>query len=361
MATKPRRPRGEGSIYWDENRQRFIAEITIGYTPAGKRIVRKGSGKTETAARAKLKELVRDHDDGLAIAPPNFTVGDAVTDWLAFGLNGRSTNTRSNYRNLAETHIIGQIGARKLRDLNASDVERWLANRAKLLSNRTLRLLHSILNRALKRAMARDKVKRNVVELCDVPSGLSGRRSKSLTLDQAKAVLEASEQSRLHAYIVVSLLTGARTEELRALTWEHVDLDGRPDERPPVPPSIEVWHSVRGTGDTKTPKSRRTLALPSRCVEAFKSQRRQQAEDRTAAGKDWQDTGLAFTSKTGALLDAANVRRALRRVAELAGLDPTQWAPRELRHSFVSLLSDSGMRLEDIADLCGHCRHDGHG
>ena len=127
MATKPRRPRGEGSIYWDENRQRFIAEITIGYTPAGKRIVRKGSGKTETAARAKLKELVRDHDDGLAIAPPNFTVGDAVTDWLAFGLNGRSTNTRSNYRNLAETHIIGQIGARKLRDLNASDVERWLA------------------------------------------------------------------------------------------------------------------------------------------------------------------------------------------------------------------------------------------
>ena len=70
--------------------------------------------------------------------------------------------------------------------------------------------------------------------------------------------------------------------------------------------------------------------------------------------KTGRDTGLAFTSKTGAPLDAANVRRALRRVAELAGLDPTQWAPRELRHSFVSLLSDSGMRLEDIADLCGH-------
>lgn len=32
-------------------------------------------------------------------------------------------------------------------------------------------------------------------------------------------------QMALHAYIVVSLLTGARTEELRALTWSHVDLN----------------------------------------------------------------------------------------------------------------------------------------
>ena len=30
------------------------------------------------------------------------------------------------------------------------------------------------------------------------------------------------------AYVLVSLLTGARTEELRALTWSHVDLDRQP-------------------------------------------------------------------------------------------------------------------------------------
>jgi hypothetical protein len=33
-----------------------------------------------------------------------------------------------------------------------------------------------------------------------------------------------------------------------------------------VPPSLDVWHSVRDGGDTKTRKSRRTLALPQRCV-----------------------------------------------------------------------------------------------
>ncbi len=48
------------------------------------------------------------------------------------------------------------------------------------------------------------------------------------------------------------------------------------------------------------------------------------------------------------------MRRAFRKVIEDAGLDRTAWTPRELRHSFVSVLSDSGVPLEDIADLCGH-------
>ena len=32
----------------------------------------------------------------------------------------------------------------------------------------------------------------------------------------------------------------------------------------------------------------------------------------------------------------------------------TDWVPREMRHTFVSLLSSNGMAVEDIADLVGH-------
>jgi integrase len=53
-------------------------------------------------------------------------------------------------------------------------------------------------------------------------------------------------------------------------------------------------------------------------------------------------------------VDRHNVLRAFRHVVETAALDPRRWTPRELRHSFVSLLSDSGVSLEGIADLCGH-------
>jgi integrase len=54
-------------------------------------------------------------------------------------------------------------------------------------------------------------------------------------------------------------------------------------------------------------------------------------------------------------MDAANVRRDLRRALALVpGLDPHDWTPRELRHSFVSLLSDAGVPVEQIAQLVGH-------
>lgn len=341
-----RRARGEGGLHWDESRQRWIATVTVGYTPAGKRIVRKGSGKTKTEARTKLREKIRDYEDGLALVQDGHTVADALNDWLTYGLTQQSENTKSNYTTLVRSHIISDLGARKLRDLSATDVDRWLLAKSHHLSTRTLRLLHSLLNRAVNRAMARDKVKRNVVALCAVPTGRSGRPSKSLTFDQALALLVAAEGSCLHAYIVLSLLTGARTEELRALTWARVDLAGHPDRNPPTPPAIQVWRSVRVDGDTKTKKSRRTLALPARCVSALTAHHERQ-------GRPDADC-LVFASTAGTALDRHNVLRAFRPVVAKADLDPSDWTPRELRHSFVSLLSDSGMSIEQIADLCGH-------
>jgi hypothetical protein len=99
---------------------------------------------------------------------------------------------------------------------------------------------------------------------------------------------------------------------------------------------------------------KRTLALPVRGVAALRQHREQQDRARAAAGDDWKDSSLVFTSRVGTELDAHNVRRAFRKVAKDAGLNPAEWTPRELRHSFVSLLSDGGMSIEDIADLCGH-------
>ncbi|SDL59696.1 Site-specific recombinase XerD [Nonomuraea maritima] len=347
-----RRSRGDGGLHWDDKRQRWIATASLGYDPSGKRIVKRGSGKTKTEAKNKLKEVLRDYEDGLAIAPADYTVERAVNDWLAYGLNGRDPATVKTCTILCRTHIIPGLGARKLRDLSAEDVDKWLATKAKSLSTRTLQGLHGCLNRAIKRAMARDKVKRNVVALCSVPKGKEGRPSKALTFAQAEAVLKAAESSRMYAYIVLSLLTGARTEELRALTWDHVDLDGAPDARPPVPPHVAVWRSVRAGGDTKTRKSRRTLALPKRCVDLLRRHREAQQREQ---GDAWSKGGLVFASATGKPLDAANVRRDFRNaIKDAEGVDPKEWTPRELRHSFVSLLSDNGIPIEEISRLVGH-------
>jgi integrase len=112
----------------------------------------------------------------------------------------------------------------------------------------------------------------------------------------------------MHAYIVLCLLLGVRTEEAQALRWDHVDLDGRPDADPAVPPGVAVWRSVRAHGDTKTGRSRRTLGPPRMAVDALRDHRESQQHNR-AAGDLWQDHGLVFATQIGTPLDAGDVRR----------------------------------------------------
>jgi len=139
----------------------------------------------------------------------------------------------------------------------------------------------------------------------------------------------------------LSLLAGLRTEEARALRWSHVDLDGDPAGRPTVPPHVAVWRSVRVHGETKTERSRRTLALPQFSVQALRALRETQAGERLAAGDDWQDTRLVFTTHHGAALDAGNVRKMFKRVCTEADIGDA-WTPRELQTSLVSLMSHHG-------------------
>ena len=68
-----------------------------------------------------------------------------------------------------------------------------------------------------------------------------------------------------------------------------------------------------------------------------------------------RSTGTAVSTITalGTQLDAADVRRSLRTIRRRAGLAEER-TPRELRHTFVSLLSDNGMAIEEISRLVGH-------
>ena len=380
MAT--RRRRGEDGISFehrgpcrDPHRHRncpglWRGEITLGYTGDGKRTRRKVSGQTKAAVVDKLRDLHTQLDKGITpkAGYAHYTVRQAAQDWLATGLDGRSPKTVTKNQNVLAP-ILGVIGARKLRDLTAADVRRALAAMATGYSTAAVTMGHLALKRAIRHAEANDLVSRNVAALADTPKGQDGLLSKSLTLDQAVAVIAAARTlpvtelrpglkdvrlaELMHAYITLSLLTGIRTEEARALRWAHVDLDGDPAARPPVPPHVAVWRSVRVHGETKTERSRRTLGLPAVAVQALRAWTGSQDGERLAAGDDWQDTGLVFTNHLGAALDAGNVRKMFKRICTEAGTGDG-WTPRELRTTFVSLLSHRGVSIEEIARLAGH-------
>ena len=266
--TSKRRGHGEDSIYWDESKSRYVGAVSLGHKPDGTRIRRKVSGRTKAEVRDKLRELHQEVSSGLR-PRKRYTVGDALEDWLAHGVDGLSARTVTLYRGTIVKALADELGA-------------------------------------------------------------------------------------------VSLLTGLRTEEVRALLWDHVVAWVGGQWQPVSEAGFDheqlavfVWRSDRAGGDTKTPRSRRTLALPRKCVEALREHRVRQATDRLAAGSLWQDHNLVFASTVGTPQDDHNVRRQFRVITEAAGLGTT-WVPRELRHTFVSLLSAHGVPVEAIALLAGH-------
>jgi site-specific recombinase XerD len=88
-------------------------------------------------------------------------------------------------------------------------------------------------------------------------------------------------------------------------------------------------------------------------VEALRKHRKRQAAERPQSGGKWQDHDLVFCREDGIALDCWQVCREFAVITKAAGLGQ-EWAPRELRHSFGSILSASGVRIEDISDLMGH-------
>ena len=75
---------------------------------------------------------------------------------------------------------------------------------------------------------------------------------------------------------------------------------------------------------------------------------------RCLAVKPAKSRVLVFRTQSGNALTAHNVRRDFRKILDRAELVGKEWSPREMRHSFVSLLSDSGVPIEDISRLVGH-------
>jgi integrase len=115
---------------------------------------------------------------------------------------------------------------------------------------------------------------------------------------------------------------------------------------------VHVWRSASKSGDTKTPKSKRSLVLPKRAITALKAHGKIQDREREAAGDAWHDTNLVFCHEDGTMFtsDALNYR--FSKTAQKAGIG--HWHAHEGRHTAVSIMSSNGVPIQEISDTVGH-------
>jgi integrase len=172
-----------------------------------------------------------------------------------------------------------------------------------------------------------------------------------MTAEQARKVLASGLSVWWRAYFTLALHLGLRPGELTGVRWEDVDFAGGVIR---VRKSLKRGAGGLAPGDLKTETSKRTLAMPEAVRAALTALRKEQAAERLRLGAAYQGRhDLVFRDSAGRPMSRQRMNVQLKRVCEAAGIG-SDWQPRETRHSFVSIASDSGVSIEDIADAAGH-------
>jgi integrase len=324
----------------------------------GRRITRyktvRGSKKD---AQRELRRLLSAVDDGSHVEPSRVTVAEycrsRIAQWQASG--SISALTHEGYARLCADYIGPHLGAVALQKLTVTDVEGWHNRLRSRIGARSISAAHRLLSHSLKDAVRHGLLVRNVAALESAPR-----------IDQAEVAVIPKERigelvdnlrgRDLYAVAITALFTGARRNELLALTWADVDLAAG------MVRITKALEETRANGITiKPPKSaagKRDVSLPAIVLEALRDHRREQLERRMAlgAGKP-TDNALVFGDPvTGRHRSPRNFSKAWARCATAIGFSGITF--HALRHSHASMLIRTGLDIVTISKRLGHAKAD---
>jgi len=263
------------------------------------------SGKTRRQVEEKLTKAKAERDGGLLFDTYNGALGPYLEGWLdGVVRNTVKQRTLENYAYIVRRHITPELGHVKVKDLRPDTVRSLY--REKLdsgLSNRTVRLVHTELNKALKQAVLDWVLPRNVCEAVKAPRQLK-REIHPLVPAQSAMLLEVARGDRLEALFVLAVTAGLREGELLGLRWEDVDL-----ECGAVQVRRQLARTKKDGISFTTPKrgKSRSVTLAERAAKALRNhQERQNEEQLRLSTPSSQYGNLVFTSTAGTPLDPSN-------------------------------------------------------
>ncbi len=347
MARKKERGNGDGDVWPRKNKEgKIIGYRGAYFGPDGKR--RYVSGKTKEDARKKKRQAMTDADRGFVFDAGTVTVEEYLDRWLTDSVRGTvRRSTFAQYESVVSRHIAPTLGRLKLKALTPAHLRSLYRKKLDVgLAPRTVQYIHVTLHKALKQAMMDGLIPRNVTEAVKAPQAHK-KEVKPLTSNEVKALLSAAVGDRLEALYVVAIHTGLRRSELLGLKWTDVDLDAG---------TLSVQRSLdtdRTFNPPKRNKSRRTVKLTGQAVEALKSHRARQNEERLRLGSLWEDHNLVFPNQLGKPMNADNLyHREFRPLLEKAGLSGFTF--HSLRHTCATLLLSKNVNPKIVQEMLGH-------
>lgn len=340
------RGRNEGSLSQRDN-GRWRAQVS---QDDGRRISR--DFQTKADAQAWLRQIQGELEQGFDYQGSKTLLQNYLEGWLETCRISLRPKTAYDYGMTLQKHVFPQLGQITLKELTPARVERFYARLLEAGAGaRTVRLVHSILHRALERAVLHGLLTRNPTTDATLPRY---KQAEMQVLDetQVNQLLVAAIGSPYEALYHLAVKTGLRQGELIGLKWADLQwASGRLLIKRQV-------QEVRGAGrifqEPKTRSGRRTILLGEGTLQVLRQHLQRQALQRAFAGPRWQDNDLIFPSSIGTPLSPSNLRLDFQRIIRLAGVPRVRF--HDLRHTAASLMLNNGIPVIIVSKILGHSK-----
>ena len=320
---------------------------------------------TKRDAEEKLTELLYQANHGTLVEPSKCT----VAEWLDIWMNLRSTSMRprtiESYQSLIDIHLKPNLGNLPIQKLQAVDLEQYYIKKSPELSQTTLEHHHAVISGALKAAMKKQLVFRNVAQLVENrPKAEKSNKDASehcWAEGETRQFLEAAKSFGLQSetFYTAALETGMRKGELCGLCWDCVDLQG---QKLRVMRQLVKPKKQPEFGPTKNGQAR-TVHISARLSSLLQEHKKSQAELKMRNRQSYNDHNLVFakewnqmtlaTMSLGDPLQMNNIgQREFAQVIKKAELRTIKF--HGMRHTTATLLLKAGIPIPVVSERLGH-------
>lgn len=338
--------RGGGSIRQRKD-VRWEARYTVGRDPGtGKQNQKSVYGRTQAEVRKKLTAICRTIDKGIYTEPKKLTIESWGNIWVNEYTVDLKPLTLKSYRGHLKNHIIPNMGAIKLSELNTSIIQSFY-NKLEL-SPKTIKNIHGVVHKMLQQALELGYIHFNPSDACKLPR-VEKIEIEPLKMEDTKSFLQAIKGHFYESLFLVDLFTGMRQGEILGLTWDCINFDKG---------TIKIYRQLQKIDgeymlvSVKNDRARTITPAPS-VMSILKNQRKLLREWKLKAGASWNNSdNLVFVNPLGSHLCHITVYKNVKKVLKSINMPGSCF--HDLRHTYATASLESGDNIKIVQQNLGH-------
>ena len=352
MATrkKPKNHYGEGSIFYSNVKQKWMAQINVGKDENGKVIRKSVTAETQEEVKAKLDELKLSIYTGKFVNANTITFSQLIKQIYDEKLAMNEIQPQTYYRTMETVKLCKEINDIPVQKIDSTAIKQLLLSKVDY-ANSTIKKMYIILNQCFKEALKRKIISDN--PMLDVRKPKSTKKTKkirALTLDEQRKLVEVirNENVRYAEQMLISMFTGMRMGEINALSvndlntsFNFINIDKTISKGEHGEAFVNDTAKTEN-GNRQIPINETVRPVIEKIISEYKA----------------TDDNMLFHTSAGTLVATSVVNTEFRRIVNKYGIqDKTvkgDLSLHSLRHTYATRCIESGMPPKVLQHLMGH-------